>query len=130
MGVRRSMMHMEHRMVQTQSQRLMLTQKMQQALQILQYNAQELDMHIQNELEINPVLEQGDHAESRAREENIDWPLATTSLRNNSSPYVPTDKHERKTVFMIGRSGELAWRGNPLVERRAFYSPRTGCTLR
>jgi RNA polymerase sigma-54 factor len=35
----------------------MLTQKMQQALQILQYNAQELDMHIQNELESNPVLE-------------------------------------------------------------------------
>ena len=35
----------------------MLTQKMQQALQILQYNALELDMHIQQELESNPVLE-------------------------------------------------------------------------
>jgi RNA polymerase sigma-54 factor len=52
------MMQMEHRLVQGQSQRLMLTQKMQQALQILQYNAQELDLHIQNELEANPVLEQ------------------------------------------------------------------------
>ena len=51
------MMRMDNRLVQTQSQRLMLTQKMQQALQILQYNAQELDMHIQNELESNPVLE-------------------------------------------------------------------------
>jgi len=51
------MMRMDNRLVQTQSQRLMLTQKMQQALQILQYNSQELDMHVQNELESNPVLE-------------------------------------------------------------------------
>jgi RNA polymerase sigma-54 factor len=51
------MMRMDNRLVQTQSQRLMLTQKMQQALQILQYNSQELDLHIQNELEANPVLE-------------------------------------------------------------------------
>ena len=52
------MMRMDVRLVQTQSQRLMLTQKMQQALQILQYNAQELDLHVQHELETNPVLEQ------------------------------------------------------------------------
>ena len=52
------MMRMDTRLVQTQSQRLMLTQKMQQALQILQYNAQELDMHVQQELESNPLLEQ------------------------------------------------------------------------
>ncbi len=36
----------------------MLTQNMQQALQILQYNALELDTHVQQELESNPVLEQ------------------------------------------------------------------------
>ncbi len=52
------MMRMETRLVQIQSQRLMLTQKMQQALQILQYNAQELDLHVQHELETNPVLDQ------------------------------------------------------------------------
>lgn len=52
------MMRMDIRMVQTQSQRLMLTLKMQQALQILQYNTQELDLHVQHELETNPVLEQ------------------------------------------------------------------------
>ena len=51
------MMNMGHRLVQTQSQRLMLTQKMQQALQILQYNAQELDIHVQQELETNPTLD-------------------------------------------------------------------------
>ncbi len=51
------MMRMENRLVQNQSQRLMLTQKMQQALQILQYNSIELEGHIQQELDANPVLE-------------------------------------------------------------------------
>ncbi len=51
------MMRMDNRLVQNQSQRLMLTQKMQQALQILQYNSLELENHIQQELEANPVLE-------------------------------------------------------------------------
>ena len=52
------MMRMEHRLVQTQSQRLMLTQRMQQAIQILQLSGLELDQYVQQELETNPVLEQ------------------------------------------------------------------------
>ena len=52
------MMHMEHRLAQTQTQRLMLTQKMQQAIQMLQLNAMELEQFVQQELETNPVLEQ------------------------------------------------------------------------
>ncbi len=52
------MMNMEHRLAQTQTQRLMLTQKMQQAIQILQLSMLELDQYVQEELETNPVLEQ------------------------------------------------------------------------
>lgn len=52
------MMHMEHRLAQTQTQRLMLTQKMQQAIHILQLSGMELDQYVQQELETNPVLEQ------------------------------------------------------------------------
>ncbi len=52
------MMNMEHRLVQSQTQRLMLTQKMQQAIQILQLSSIELDQYVQQELETNPVLEQ------------------------------------------------------------------------
>jgi len=51
------MMHMEHRLAQTQTQRLMLTQKMQQAIQILQLSGLELEQYLQQELETNPVLE-------------------------------------------------------------------------
>ena len=52
------MMRMEHRLVQTQTQRLMLTQRMQQAIHILQLSGLELDQYVQQELETNPVLEQ------------------------------------------------------------------------
>ncbi len=52
------MMNMEHRLVQTQSQQLVLTQKMQQALQILQFNGMELEQYVQQEMETNPFLEQ------------------------------------------------------------------------
>jgi RNA polymerase sigma-54 factor len=52
------MMNMDHRLVQSQTQRLMLTQKMQQAIQILQLSSIELDQYVQEELETNPVLEQ------------------------------------------------------------------------
>jgi len=52
------MMGMEHRIIQTQTQRLMLTQKMQQAIQILQLSGIELDQYVQQELETNPVLDQ------------------------------------------------------------------------
>jgi RNA polymerase sigma-54 factor len=52
------MMHMEHRLAQTQTQRLMLTQKMQQAIHILQLSGIELEQYVQQELETNPVLEQ------------------------------------------------------------------------
>jgi RNA polymerase sigma-54 factor len=52
------MMGMEQRIVQTQTQRLMITQKMQQAIQILQLSGLELEQYIQQELESNPVLEQ------------------------------------------------------------------------
>jgi RNA polymerase sigma-54 factor len=50
------MMRMEHRA--TQSQQLVLTQKMQQGLQILQMSGMELQEYIQQELETNPFLEQ------------------------------------------------------------------------
>jgi len=52
------MMHMEHRLAQTQTQRLMLTQKMQQAIHILQLSGIELEQYVQQELETNPVLDQ------------------------------------------------------------------------
>jgi RNA polymerase sigma-54 factor len=56
--VSHTMMGMEHRLIQTQTQRLMLTQKMQQAIQILQLSGIELEQYVQQELETNPVLEQ------------------------------------------------------------------------
>ncbi len=71
------MMHMEQRLAQTQTQRLMLTQKMQQAIQVLQMNTMELQQHVQQELEMNPVLElvsqePGDEAFEDPPEHSVD----------------------------------------------------------
>lgn len=52
------MLGMDQRLVQKQTQRLMITQKMQQAIHILQLNSLELERYIQQELEANPVLDQ------------------------------------------------------------------------
>ena len=52
------MMHMEQRLSQQQRQQMVLTQRMQQALHILQLSSIELEQHIQQELEANPFLEQ------------------------------------------------------------------------
>ncbi len=62
------MMRMEHRQTQTQTQQLVLTQKMQQALQILQLSSLELEQYVQQELETNPFLDQVAKKEEPAQE--------------------------------------------------------------
>ena len=51
------MMRMEPRLIQSQRQQLVLTQKMQQAIHILQLTGTELEQYVQEELETNPVLD-------------------------------------------------------------------------
>lgn len=51
------MLRMDHQMVQTQRQQLVLTQKMQQGLHMLQLSTLELDQYLQQQLESNPFLE-------------------------------------------------------------------------
>jgi RNA polymerase sigma-54 factor len=59
---------MEPRLVQTQRQQLVLTQKMQQAIQILQLSGMELEQYVQQELETNPVLEVLQHEPEQERQ--------------------------------------------------------------
>lgn len=82
------MLNMGHKLVQHQSQRLMLTQKMQQALQILQYNAQELEVHVQQELETNPVLERQASTEA---ESTVEPTSSTSSETHDEAPAHDTD---------------------------------------
>ena len=52
-----------------QTQKLTMTPELIQAIQILQFNTQELDEFVQEELMQNPVLEFDRNAEERPREE-------------------------------------------------------------
>ena len=51
------MLRMEQRIGLKQTQRLMITQRMQQAIHILQLSGLELEQYVQQELDSNPVLE-------------------------------------------------------------------------
>jgi RNA polymerase sigma-54 factor len=81
------MMHMEQRLVQTQTQRLMLTQKMQQAIQILQYSGLELEHHIQQELDANPTLEELQKEPESTPESSPETPDATEKDPNDDSSF-------------------------------------------
>nr|WP_315022787.1 RNA polymerase factor sigma-54 [uncultured Aminipila sp.] len=56
-----------------QTQKLVMTPELIQAIQILQFNTQELDNYVQEQLLVNPVLEQGNsHSESSETNENAE----------------------------------------------------------
>ena len=60
-----------------QAQKLVMTPELIQAIQILQFNTQELDAYIQEQLLVNPVLEQSsdevsDSSSHDAHEEHFD----------------------------------------------------------
>src|SRR5262245_54763561 len=92
------MMRMDNRLVQNQSQRLMLTQKMQQALQILQYNSIELENHIQQELEANPVLELAPPPDAASEPALAAAPKATTATGHDAQDY--NDQEFDQTDFV------------------------------
>lgn len=110
------MMHMEHRLVQTQRQQLILTQKMQQALHILQLNGVELEQYVQQELETNPFLEQKQNKEEQvtpAAESNgqIDDPF--------EQPY-DLDQHRDNWDVRFREGQDLSYNAD-LYARRKFY---------
>lgn len=114
------MMHMEHRLAQTQTQRLMLTQRMQQAIQILQLSSLELDQYVQQELETNPVLEQL----QKEPEPEKDMPQETPTAKNDEdvSDDGPFDLDAFASEWQEPHRRELDFSRNADADaRRRFY---------
>ncbi|NUM52465.1 MAG: RNA polymerase factor sigma-54 [Candidatus Hydrogenedentes bacterium] len=112
------MMHMEHRLSQNLSQRLMLTQKMQQAIQILQLSGIELEQYLQKELEQNPVLEQ---LVKEPKPETVQPPAPATSdgATIEDTAFNLDDYATQWTDFR--REGTDFSRNPDLAERRDHY---------
>ncbi len=109
------MIRMEPRLVQTQRQQLVLTQKMQQAIHILQLSKVELDQYIQQELESNPVLEQALKAEAPE-------PAAEASEAAAGDNEESFDLDEYLDQWGLGRKeGADFSRNADLARRREFY---------
>jgi RNA polymerase sigma-54 factor len=114
------LLNMGQRLAQTQSQRLMLTQKMQQALQILQYNAQELDLHVQQELETNPLLERA----VSDMEYTVEVPKASSSDTHDETTNVDVEfdleKYESAFDQRLKEGRDFSV-NHDMAERRDFY---------
>lgn len=111
------MMHMEHRLVQTQRQQLILTQKMQQALHILQLNGVELEQYVQQELETNPFLEQ------KAKKTEIEsLPVTDTNRQVDDAFEVAFDLDMHRDAWDVRfREGQDLSYNADLYARRKFY---------
>ena len=114
------MMGMEHRMVQTQTQRLMLTQKMQQAIQILQLSRLELDQYVQQELETNPVLEIVQKAsDPEPPSQNTDGAVSDQGVALDESSF-DLDDFASKWDMRLKEGRDLSY--NPdMAARRRYY---------
>ena len=108
---------MEHRLVQTQSQSLVLTQKMQQALHILQLSGLELEQHVQQELETNPLLE-----EVLKKEEPPIKEPESSEKSEGEAEGEPIDLDDFADKWDIRhREGQDLSRNSDLHARRDFY---------
>ena len=126
------MLRMEHGLAQAQTQRLMLTQRMQQAIQILQLSRIELEQYVQQELETNPVLEQVQEepeSESKSEEPTNDTDTDTDSFDDgtfNLDDYSDQWKDPAKLGPDFSRNPDMAARQdyyeNSITQEESFSS--------
>ncbi|MBN7772012.1 RNA polymerase factor sigma-54 [Clostridium aminobutyricum] len=97
-----------------QTQKLVMTPELIQAIQILQFNTQELDNYVQEQLLTNPVLEQGSSSESgeagEADASENDYAQKSDEYRSLSENYtsISQEKRENSTGALGEGSRELS----------------------
>lgn len=112
------MMRMEHRQTQTQTQTLVLTQKMQQALQILQMSGLELETYLQQELSENPFLE----TVSKSTDSPEELPPAPVEISHEDQVEQPFDLDDYAERWDIRHTeGRDLSRNDDLNAQRAHY---------
>lgn len=113
------MMNMDHRLAQTQRQQLVLTQKMQQALHILQLSGIELEQYLQQELETNPFLEESRKKEEIAPESQREASGAEDRLPDEDGGFDLDEYSDR--WGMAHREGRDLSRNPELAQRRQHF---------
>lgn len=64
--------------------------------------------------------EPGEEVSKKAERLDIRWPVALVTGEGRSTPYYAPDELGPEFLFLVGRSGEVVWRGDPLGEEKAF----------
>lgn len=113
------MMRMEHRQTQSlkQTQQLVLTMKMQQALHILQLSTLELEQYVELELEANPFLEV-----TQKKEDLSTAVEAPVSREDEPAPDISFDLDDFADRWdMKRREGQDLSRNDDLYDRWQYY---------
>jgi len=77
-----------------QTQKLVMTPELIQAIQILQLNTQELDVYVQEQLLINPVLEAEKPADTQGNRETAEFRREQDASENNGSDDIGASRSE------------------------------------
>jgi len=115
------MLNIQQNLSQKLSQNLMLTQKMQQAIQILQLSGLELEQYVQQELETNPVLEQQRPEREEAlqvQEKREDGPVDESGQFDDAS--FDLDAYTDKLTHHYSEGTDFS-RNLDLAERHEYY---------
>ncbi len=64
--------------------------------------------------------EPGEEISKKAERLNIRWPVALVTGEGRGTPYYAPDELGPELLLLVGRSGEVVWRGDPLEEEKAF----------
>ena len=108
-----------------QTQSLVMTPQLQQAIKLLQFSSLELKDYVETQLEQNPLLERDDHAESsdssgepetRSASLDQDPPTVDVAVAQEGTSYADTDLDVEfyDNVFDGDGGGEAAWQSDPL----------------
>ncbi|MFP4499579.1 MAG: RNA polymerase factor sigma-54 [Candidatus Hydrogenedentota bacterium] len=114
------MMRMEPRLTQTQKQQLVLTQKMQQAIHILQLSGMELEQYVQEELEQNPVLEVTTSKEEPEGKQDNNNENGDSSDKNEFEEDFDLDAYADRWDFRHQEGQDLS-RNTDMDARRDYY---------
>ncbi|MDR1029097.1 MAG: RNA polymerase sigma-54 factor, partial [Clostridiales Family XIII bacterium] len=101
-----------------QKQTLVMTPELIQAIQILQYNAQELDAYVEEQLLANPILEIDSAEEARDDEFSDESPEPREAERGKEaeefdwSEYLKEREYDDISYRQLEASGGYSWDGN------------------
>ncbi len=117
---------------QSQQQSLVMTQQLQQSIKLLQLSAADLDAFVMEEMEKNPLLQEGEAKNDEREEEKVETEEAAQEIdfdRNDKIADTPvateefSDRAERTQTDYSTPTSSYSGEGENLIEKMAHEKP-------